>query len=168
MRVADNDAGKKDGEAGKANVAHGVFLHAHDSRITEPAVSGASSRRKQAKLGESGVMAATRKGTDDADFKSLQFFFAPVLRSRTDTHTAHGADWTLAQNFAGKGGSALGKVRSTGIKNDVSHPRTGRNELSGDHHHFPAFRHCDQFRDGCTADLSGTTKDYCGGILLHK
>src|ERR1035437_3086245 len=59
-------------------------------------------------------MAATRKGTDDADLKSLQFFFAPAHRSRTDTRTAHDADGTLAQNSACKGGSALGKVRSAG------------------------------------------------------
>jgi hypothetical protein len=26
----------------------------------------------------------------------LQLFFAPAHRSRTDTHTAHGADGTLA------------------------------------------------------------------------
>jgi hypothetical protein len=60
-------------------------------------------------------MAATRKGTDDAEFKSFQFFFAPARRSRTDTDTAYGADGTLAQNFAGKDGSALGKVSSAGI-----------------------------------------------------
>ncbi len=82
-------------------------------------------------------MAATRKGTDDSDLKSLQFFFAPAHRSRTDTHTAHGADGTLVQNSAGKGGNALGKVRSAGIKNDVAHPRSWRNGL-----HFPAFRSC--------------------------
>ncbi len=113
-------------------------------------------------------MAATRKGTDDADLKSLQFFFAPARRSRTDTHTAHGADRTLAQNFAGEGGSALGKVSSAGIKNDVAHPRSWRNGLSADHHHFPAFRHCQQLRDRCTAHLSGTAKDNYGEILLHK
>jgi hypothetical protein len=67
-------------------------------------------------------MAATRKGTDDADLKSLQLFFAPAHRSRTDTHTAHGTDWTLAQNSARKDSSALGKVHSVGIKNDVAHP----------------------------------------------
>src|ERR1700689_3733032 len=96
MSVADNDAGAKDGEAGKTDVAHGVFLHAHDAGIAKPAAGCASCRRKQTKLGDSGVMAATRKGTDDAEFESLQFFFAPALRSRTDTHTAHGADGTLA------------------------------------------------------------------------
>jgi hypothetical protein len=42
----------------------------------------------------------------------------------------------------GKGGSALGKVSSAGIKNDVAHPRSRRDGLSGDHHHFPAFRNC--------------------------
>jgi hypothetical protein len=41
-------------------------------------------------------MATTRKGADDVGFKSLQLFFAPAHRSRTDTHTAHGADGTLA------------------------------------------------------------------------
>src|SRR5580692_4336647 len=113
-------------------------------------------------------MAATRKGADDADLKALQFFFAPAPRSGTDTHTAHGADGTLAQNFAGKGGNVLGKVSSAGIKNDVAHSRSRRNWLSGDHHHFPAFRSCQQFRDGCTADLSGTTKDQCCETLLHR
>jgi hypothetical protein len=122
----------------------------------------------QAKLGDSAIMAATRKGADDSDLKSFQFFFAPAHRSRTDAHTAYGADRTLAQNFAGNGGSALGKVRCAGINNDVAHPRLRRNGLSGDHHHFPAFRICQQFRDGSTADLSGTTKDNYGEILLHK
>jgi hypothetical protein len=87
-------------------------------------------------------MAATRKGADDADLQSSQFFFAPAHRSGTDTHAAHGADGTLAQNFTGKGGSAIGKVSSAGIKNDVAHTRSRRNGLSGDHHHFPAFRSC--------------------------
>jgi len=113
-------------------------------------------------------MATTRKGADDANLKLFQFFFAPAHRTRTDTHTAHGADGTLAQNFANKGGRALGKVRGAGIKNDVAHPRSRGNGLSGDHHHFPAFRSCQQFRDGCAADLSGTTKDYYGEILLHR
>jgi hypothetical protein len=168
MSVADNDAGTKDGETGKIDIAHGVFLQAHDSRIAKPAASCASCRGKQAKLGDSGVMAATRKGTDDADLKSLQLFFAPACRSRTDTHTTHGADRTFAQNSAGKGGSALGKISSVGIENDVAHPRSRRNGLSGDHHHFPAFRNCQQLRDGRTADLSGTTKDHYGEILIHK
>ncbi len=113
-------------------------------------------------------MAATRKGTDDAELKLFQFFFAPAHRSGPNTHTAHGAGGTLAYNFAGKGGSALGKVSSAGIKNDVAHPRSRRNGLSGDHHHFPAFGSCQQFCDGCTADLSGTAKDHYGEILLHK
>jgi hypothetical protein len=30
-------------------------------------------------------MAATRKGTDNTEFKSLQFFLAPAHRSRTNT-----------------------------------------------------------------------------------
>src|ERR1035438_6141615 len=92
MSVADNDAGAKDGEAGKTDIAHGVFLHAHDSRITYPTARCASCRGKQAELGDSGAMAATRKGADDADLKPFQFFFAPAPRSGTDTHTAHGAD----------------------------------------------------------------------------
>ncbi len=54
-------------------------------------------------------MAAPRKSTDNTEFKSLQFFFAPAHRTRTDTHTAHGADGTLAQNSAGKVGNELGK-----------------------------------------------------------
>src|ERR1700722_17019478 len=124
MSVADNDAGAKYGEAGKTDVTHGVFLHAHYSRIAKPAASCAPCRREQAKLGDSGVMAATRKCTDDAQLKSLQFFFAPTHRSRTDTHTAHGADGTLAHNSTGKGGSALGKVSSAGIKNDIAYPRS--------------------------------------------
>src|ERR1700684_3147667 len=101
-------------------------------------------------------MAATRKGTDDANLKSLQFFFAPAHRSRTDTHTAHGANETLAQNFAGNGGSELGEVSSTCIKNGAAHPRSRRNGLSGDHHSCPAFWNCQQLRDGCTTDFSGT------------
>src|SRR5271163_3804158 len=140
MSVADNDTGAKDGEAGKTDVAHGVFLHAHDAGIANPAAGCASYRGKEAELGDSGVMAATCKGADDAEFKSSQFFFAPASRSRTDTHTAHGAGGTLAQNCTGNGGSALGKVSSAGIKNDVAHPRSRRNGLPGDHHHFPAFR----------------------------
>jgi hypothetical protein len=96
VSVADNDDGAKDGQAGETDIAHSVFFHAHDSRITNPAARCAPCRRKQAKLGDSGVMAATRKGTDDAEFKLLQFFFAPAHRSRTDTHTAHGADGALA------------------------------------------------------------------------
>ncbi len=168
MSVADNDAGAKYGEAGKTDVTHGVFLHAHYSRITKPAASCASCRGKQAKLGDSGVVAATRKGTDDADLKSLQFFFAPAHRSRTDTHTAYGADGTLAQNSAGKIGSALGKVGSAGIMNDVAYSQSWRNGLSCDHHHFPALRSCQQFSDGRTADLSGTTKDNYCEILVHN
>src|SRR5580692_3051603 len=46
MSVADNDAGAKYGEAGKTDVAQGVFLHAHDSRIAKPAASGASCCRE--------------------------------------------------------------------------------------------------------------------------
>jgi hypothetical protein len=113
-------------------------------------------------------VAATRKCTDDAEFKSFQFFFAPAHRSRTDPNTAHGARGTLAQDFAGKGSSALGKVSSAGIENDVAHPRPRRNGLSGDHYHFPAFRGYQQFRDDCAADLSGTTEDNYCEILLHK
>ncbi len=117
----------------KTYVSHGVFLHAHHSRITKPAASCASCRREQAKLSDTGVMAAARKGADDTDLKSLQFFFAPAHRSRTDTHAAYGADRTLAQNFAGEGGSVLGKVSSAGIENDVPHPGSWGNGLSGDH-----------------------------------
>ncbi len=167
MSVADNNAGAKYREAGKTDVTHGVFLHTHYSHIAKPAAGCASYGRKQAKLGDTGVMAATRKGTDDADFKSLQLFFAPAHRSRTDTHTTHGADGTSAQHFAGKGSSALGKVCGTGINNNAAHPRSGRNGLSGDHHNFPAFRNCQQFLDRCTANLSGTAKDNYGKILLH-
>jgi hypothetical protein len=96
MHVADNDAGAKDGEAGKTDAAHGVFLHAHSTDITKPATGVASCSRKQAKLSDAGIMAAPRKSADDVEFKSLQLFFAPAHRSRTDTHTAHGADGTLA------------------------------------------------------------------------
>ena len=92
VSIADYDAGAKYSEAGKSNITNGVFFHAHDSHIAKPASSRASYRRKQAKLGNSGIMAAARKGTDNADLKSLQLFFAPTRRSRTDTHTAHGAD----------------------------------------------------------------------------
>ncbi len=168
MSVPDNDAGTKDGEAGKTDFAHGVFLHTHDAGLAKPAAGCASCCRKQAKLGDSGVMAATCKSTDDAEFKSLQFFFAPAHRARTDTHTAHRADRALTQNFACNGSSALGKVSSAGIKNDDAHPRSRRDWLSGDHHHLPTFRNCQQFRDGCTTDLTGTTEDDCGKILLHR
>jgi hypothetical protein len=122
MSVADNDAGAKNGEAGKTDITHGVFLHAHDSRIAKTAAGCASYRRKQAKLGDSGAMAATRKGADNTNLKPLQFLFAPAHGSRTDANAAHGTDETLAQNFAGKGGSALGKVSSAGIKNYVAYP----------------------------------------------
>src|SRR5579863_6050628 len=37
MGVPDNDAGTKDGEAGKTDVAHRVFFHAHDAGIAKPA-----------------------------------------------------------------------------------------------------------------------------------
>jgi hypothetical protein len=168
MSVAYNDAGAKYGEASETDVTHGVFFHAHYSRIANPAAHRTSRRGKQAKLGDSGVMAATRKGAHDPHLKSFQFFIAPAPRSGTDTHAAHGAGGTLAQNLAGKSCSALGKVSSAGIENHVAHPRPRRNGLSGHHHHFPAFRSCQQFRDGCTADLSGTTKDNYGEILLHK
>ncbi|HEX8812075.1 MAG TPA: hypothetical protein VF742_08795, partial [Terracidiphilus sp.] len=83
-------------------------------------------------------MAATRKGTYDSDLKSLQFFFSPSRRSRPDAHTAHGANGALAQNFSGKIGSPLCKVSSARIKNDVAHPRSRRDGLSGDHYNFPA------------------------------
>ena len=96
MSVADNDARAKDGEAGKTDVAYGVFLHAHDADIAKSAAGRAAYRREQTKLGDAGVMAAARKATDDADFKSQQFFLAPAHRSGTDTHTAHGTDGTLA------------------------------------------------------------------------
>jgi hypothetical protein len=96
MHFADYDAGAKDGEAGKTDAAHGVFLHAHYTDISKPATGVASYSRKQAKLSDAGIMATTRKGADDVGFKSLQLFFAPAHRSRTDTHTAHGADGTLA------------------------------------------------------------------------
>jgi hypothetical protein len=72
----------------------------------------------------------------------------------------------LAHNFSGKGGSALGKVGSAGIEHGVTHPRSRRDGLPGDHHHFPAFRNGQQLRDGCTTDLPGTTEDNCGEILL--
>jgi hypothetical protein len=36
MSVADNDAGAKDGEAGKTDVAHGVFLHTHSIQNLHP------------------------------------------------------------------------------------------------------------------------------------
>ena len=41
MSVADNDAGAKDGEAGKTDVAHGVFLHAHYTDIAKLAAGWA-------------------------------------------------------------------------------------------------------------------------------
>src|ERR1700761_1727640 len=167
MRVAHNDAGAKYGEAGETDTTHGVFLHAHDSRIAKPAASCASRGGEQAKLSDSGVVAATRKGTDNADLKPLQFFFAPAPRSRTDTDTAHGADGALTQNFAGKGGRARSKVQSAGVQNDVAHPGSRRKGLSGDHHHFATFRNCQQFCDGGTADLPGTTKHDGCETLSH-
>lgn len=75
------------------------------------------------KLGDSGFATASREGADDAELESLQFIFAPAHRSRTDSDTADGTDGTLAENFTGNGGSALGKIRSTGVKYDVPHPR---------------------------------------------
>ena len=96
MSVAYDDAGAKDGEASKTDVAHRVLLHAHYADISKPAASSAPDRGKQAELGDSGVVAATRKGPDDADLKPLQFFFAPARRSRTETDTTDGADGTLA------------------------------------------------------------------------
>ena len=48
MSVTYNDAGTKDGKAGKIDVAHGVFLHVHYPRIAKPAASCASYRSKQA------------------------------------------------------------------------------------------------------------------------
>src|SRR5271170_4832105 len=168
MSVADNDAGAKDGEARKTDFADSVFLHTHYADLSEGTAGCASYRRKQAKLRDSGVVAAPRKCTDDAKFKSFQFSFGPARRTRADTCATHGADGTLAHNFAGKGGSALGKISSAGIKNDVAHPRSRRNGLSGDHHHFPAFRNCQQLRDRCTTNLPSTTEDNCGEILIHK
>jgi hypothetical protein len=168
MSVADNDAGTKNCQAGKTDAAHSIFLHAHYPDIAKPAAGCTSYRRKQAELGDSGVMATACKGTDNTEFESLQFFFAPAHRSRTDTDTAHGASGTLAQHFAGNGGSALSKVSGAGIKNNIAHSRSRSNRLSGDHHNFPAFRNCKQPRDGGTADLSCTTEDHCSEILIHK
>jgi hypothetical protein len=74
----------------------------------------------------------------------------------------------LAQNFAGNGRDALGEVRSACIKNDVAHPRSRCNGLSGDHHYFPAFRNRQQLRDSCTTYLTGTAEDEYGEILIHK
>ena len=113
-------------------------------------------------------MAATRKCTDDAHLKSLQVFFAPAPRARTDTHTAYGADGTLAQDFAAECSSPLGKVGSAGIKDDVAHSQPRRNGLSGNHYHFSAFRNRQKLRDGGPAHLSGTTKNDCSEILRHK
>ncbi len=96
MSVAYNDAGAKDGEAGKTDIAHGVFLHSHYADISKPAASCASHRRKQAKLLDSGVVAAPRKCTNDAKFKSFQFLFGPARRTRADACAAHGADRTLS------------------------------------------------------------------------
>jgi hypothetical protein len=63
----------------------------------------------------------------------------------------------LAQNVAGKGGCAIGKLNSAGIKNDVAHPRSRRDGLSGNHHHFPAFRNFQKLRNRCTTDLPSAT-----------
>ena len=71
MSVADNDAGTKNCEAGKTDAARGIFLHAHYADIAKPAAGRTSYRGKQAELGNSRVMAATRKSADDAEFKSL-------------------------------------------------------------------------------------------------
>jgi len=122
MRVANNDAGAKDGETGKTDFADGIFLHTHYPGISKHATGCASCRRKQAELCDSGLLTTTRKCTDDAKFKLLQLLFGPARRTRPYTYTAHGADGTLTQNFSGKGGSAIGKVSSAGIKNDVAHP----------------------------------------------
>ena len=47
-------------------------------------------------------------------------------------------------------------------------PRSRRNGFSGDHHHFPAFRNCQQLRDRCTTNLPSTTEDNRGKILIHR
>ena len=72
MSVADNDAGAKDGEAGKTDVAYGVFLHADYARIAKAAAGCASYRRKQTKLGDSGVVATTREGTHHTELSSCR------------------------------------------------------------------------------------------------
>jgi hypothetical protein len=96
MSVANNDAGAKDGEAGKTDFADGVFLHTHYADISKLAAGCASYRRKQAKLRDSGVVAAPRKCTDDAKFKSFQFFFGPACREPTPAQlTALTGPWLI-------------------------------------------------------------------------
>ena len=168
MGVADDDAGAKDREAGESDAAHGIFLHAHYADIAKPAMGRASCGRKQAKLGDSGFMAAPRKGTDDTELESLQFFFAPAHRSLTHSDAAHGTCRTLVEDFAGKGSGALGKFRGAGVKDDIAHPRSRGDGLSGDHYHFPALRNCQQLGDGSATHLPSATEDNHCEILIHE
>ena len=78
VRITRNDAGAKNCQTFKSEAPHRIFFFAHDARIANPAAGCASCRREQAKLGDSGEAAATCKPTDDAEFESFQFFFAPA------------------------------------------------------------------------------------------
>ena len=65
VRVADDDAGAKDGEAREGDAAHGVFFHAHDARVANEAAGGASDGGEQAELRDSGGVAAAGEGADE-------------------------------------------------------------------------------------------------------
>jgi hypothetical protein len=161
MSLPDDAVRAKDGETGKTDFADGGFLHTHYAGMAKSAAVCAFCFRVPARLDEPVAFAATSKSTDDSEFNSLQCFFAP-LRARTDTNTAHGTGRTMTHNFAGNGDSARNKFSCARIKNDVAHTRSRRDPLSGDHHHFPTFQNCQQFRNGCAADLTGATENHCG------
>jgi hypothetical protein len=100
MRAANNDAGAKDGETGKADFADGVsFIPI--TRGYRYMLRAAPCRRKQTKRRDSGPLTTARKRTDDANFKLLQLLFGAAHRTRPYAHTAHGADGALSQNFSG-------------------------------------------------------------------
>src|SRR5579875_3192731 len=92
--------------------------------ISEPAAGCASYRTKKTKLSDSGVMAAMSKATNDAEFKSFQFFFAPAHRSGTDTGTTDGAQGTFDHDRARKVGGALPKISRVSIEEHVAYPRS--------------------------------------------
>ena len=82
MGVADNDA---EGDGGRQNRHYARCRYScPSSHVANSCRSCASIPLKVGKLGDSASW-QPRKGTDDTELKSLQFFFAPAHRSRTDT-----------------------------------------------------------------------------------
>ena len=74
---------------------HPFHLLMHEGRLTRGQLQAWALNRfyYQSRIPVKDALVLSR--TDDAEFKSFQFFFAPAHRSRTDTHTAHGAGGTL-------------------------------------------------------------------------